>query len=176
VSSSLLAQSSGSLTKKEQRQLLKEERKREEAEMAKLMTIYIDSIIAENAFVLEADMLFDRYGNSVPVPSNINFVMVDSLFGIFQLGNPFYIGRNGVGGATYEGSVNSYQKSKSEKHGTYSINYTLTTSWGSFDINVTITSSGRGDATVRGNFSGSVRYSGYVVGLRESKVYKGSSF
>jgi hypothetical protein len=172
----IYAQDSGSLSKKEVRQLLKEERKNAAAREAELMAAYIDSLMKNNAFVLEADMLFDRYGNSIPVASNLNFVMFDSVYSVFQIGNSFYIGSNGVGGVTYEGSVNSYRKTKNEKNGTYNITYTLVSSLGSFDINFFITTAGKGDATVRGNFSGSVRYSGYIVGLRESKVFKGTSY
>ncbi len=170
------AQEGGSLSKKEQRQLLKEERIKEESRMAELKSIYIDSLVQSGSYVLEADMLFDKYGQSITVQSNINFVMVDSLFGVFQIGDPFYISRNGVGGVTYEGSVNNYRSSRSAKQGVYNISYTLSTTSGSFDINLSVLPSGKADATVRGNFSGSVRYSGRIVGRRESRVFKGTAF
>jgi hypothetical protein len=131
--------------------------------------------MSDDAFVLEADMLFDRYGQSFQVQSTINFVLIDEQFGVFQIGNPFHLSRNGVGGVTYEGSVNSYKKSKNEKKGTYFISYTLQTTMGSFDISIDILASGKADATVRGNFGGSIRYSGRIVGLRESRVFKGTA-
>lgn len=176
AANTIQAQDPGALTKKEQRKLLKEERKRAAAEMEAAMAAYVDSIVNADGFILEAHTLFDRYGQSFPVQSNINFVAVDREMGVFQIGNPFYIGRNGVGGVTYEGAINSYEKTHNEKRGTYYVKFTLQTPLGHFDIDLNILSSGRADATVRGNFGGSIRYSGDIVGLQESRIFKGSSF
>jgi hypothetical protein len=176
ICGTIVAQSpTTTLSKKEQRLLLKEERKKQEAiEIAKTARI-VEHMVSRRRFVLEADMLFDRYGQSFSVSPNINFVAVDSLAGVIQIGSSMYIGSNGLGGITIEGKVTTYAWDKNEKRGTYSVNYTVSSSIGTYDVNVTIHSSGSADATVRGAFGGSIRYSGDLAHPAQSKIFKGSS-
>lgn len=164
------------LTRKQQRSLLKEARKQEIAEEQELMAMYIDSIMDASSFVLEADMLLNKYGQSIQVESTINFVMVDKEAGVFQFGDAFRMGYNGLGGATYEGFISNYRIIEDDKRGTYFVNFTLTSSMGSFDISMTVTDTGRGDASVRSNFSGQLRYTGRIYGLDETRVFKGTRF
>lgn len=172
----VFAQNSGSLSKKEQKQLLKEERQSRAVEEAELKSFFIDSTLNTRSFALEADMLYDKYGQSIPVQSNINFILVDSVYGVLQVGDPFRMGGNGLGGVTYEGSVNSYNFEKNVKRNNYMISYTLISTFGSFDVNINVLSNGKAEATVRGTFSGSIRYSGNIVGLANTRVFKGMSF
>jgi hypothetical protein len=120
-------------------------------------------------------MLFDRYGNSSTVQSDINFVRVDSTNGVLQFGSNTYLGMNGVGGVTIEGSVNSYEYSFNERKETYTINYTVRSTTGTYTVFMSVQPSGRADARVSGNFSsGSLRYSGRLVHPAESRVFKGT--
>ena len=173
---SLFAQDPGSLSKKEQKQLLKEDRRARANQEAELKAVFVDSTLNSRSFALEADMLYDKYGQSIPVQSNINFILVDSVYGVLQVGDPFRMGGNGLGGVTYEGSVNSYNFEKDTKRNNYIISYTLISSFGSFDVNINVLSNGRAEATVRGAFSGSIRYAGRIVGLANTRVFKGMSY
>ena len=168
-------QEEGELSRREKRKLERQERKaRMEEEREK--TAKLVEYMAENQqFVLEANLLFDKYGQSFPVSPNINFVAVDSLEGVIQIGSNMYIGSNGVGGVTLEGSVGNYEFTENEKKGYYSISYSLTTSAGTYDVFMTMNKNGNADATVRGNFGGSIRYSGDVEHPSVSRVYKGMS-
>jgi len=168
------AQDTGKLSKREQRKLLKEERKKEEANAAAEYAKLVDYMVKNSEFVLEADMLFDKYGNSQPVSSTVNFISVDSTEGVLQVGSPMYLGRNGVGGVTIDGNISDYEFTKNEKRGSYTINYNLISPVGSYDVNISVSESGRADARVSGNFSsGSLRYSGKLVHPKRSRVYKG---
>lgn len=170
------AQDTGKLSPREQRKLLKEERQRVEKEEAARYAELVEQMVTAPTFVLEADMLHDRYGQSIQVQSTINFLMVDSTYGVVQVGSPHYLGQNGVGGITLEGPVSRYEVKKNEKRGTYYISYGLRGTLGSYDVTISVSSSGRADARVSGNFSGSLRYSGRLIHPATSRVYKGTSF
>lgn len=172
----LHAQDSGSLSKREQRKLLKEEKERKEAAETERYAKLVDHMVKTATFVLEADMLYDRYGNSSMVQSTINFISADSIMGVLQVGSNAYLGMNGVGGVTIDGPLSSYEYSHNEKSGVYSVSYVLRSPVGSYDIHMTVQPNGRADARVSGNFSGgSLRYAGRLVHPAESRVYKGSS-
>jgi hypothetical protein len=171
------AQDTSSLSKREQRQLLKEKMQQEAKQEAERYAKLVDHMVKSATFVLEADMLYDRYGNSNMVQYTINFISADSTSGVLQVGSNAYLGRNGLGGVTIDGSISSYDYTHNKKKGTYNVNYVLRSPVGSYDINMTVQSSGRADARVSGNFSsGSLRYAGRLVHPAESRVFKGSSF
>ena len=171
------AQDTSSLSKREQRKLIKEEMQRQADKEAERYAKLVDQMVKSATFVLEADMLYDRYGNSRMVQYSINFISADSTRGVLQVGSNAYLGRNGVGGVTIDGAISSYEYTHNEKKGTYVVNYMLRSPVGSYDINMTIQSGGRADARVSGNLSsGSLRYSGRLVHPAKSRVFKGSSF
>lgn len=167
---------SSSLSKKEQKQLLKEERKEEAAKIAEQQLAMVAGLIEKATFVLEADRLFDRYGQSYQVSSSINFIMIDSLYGIIQVGNSYNLGQNGVGGVTVDGSISNYTFTKNEKRNTYSVSYDLRSTFGTYNVHLTTSGGSNADATVSGSFSGTLRYSGRLVHPAASKVYKGTSY
>ena len=91
------------LSKKEQKQLEKELRKEQKAEDAAQQAVVVDAMVQYHKFVLEANTLRDKRGNSIQVSSNINFIASDSITGVVQVGSNTYIGSNGVGGVTVQG-------------------------------------------------------------------------
>ena len=164
------------LSKKEQKQLQKELRKEQKAQEAAQKAAVVEAMVSYQRFVLEANTLRDKRGNSVPVSSNINFVAADSITGVVQVGSNTYIGRNGVGGVTVEGSMSDYKYSKHEKSGSYQVSYILRTPVGTYDVRLTVFSDGRADADVNSaTWSNRLRYSGYLVPPAMSRVFKGSS-
>ena len=164
------------LSKKEQKQLEKELRKEQQAEEAAKMATVVDAMVQYQRFVLEANTLRDKRGNSLQVSSNINFIAADSLTGVIQVGSNTYIGRNGVGGVTVDGSITEYKYTRHEKSGSYNISYYLRTPVGSYDVTITAYSDGRASADVRSTTWGDrLRYSGNLVPPGISRVFKGSS-
>ena len=124
------------LSKKEQRQLQKELKKEQQAAEAAQKAQVVTAMVEFQRFVLEADMLRDKRGNSVPVVSNINFISADSLTGVIQVGSHTYIGRNGVGGVTVDGTISEYKFSRHERSGSYNITYILRTPVGTYDVQI----------------------------------------
>jgi len=170
------AQDTGNLSNREQRKLLKEERKRQQAKEAAEYAKLVDYMVKNSTFVLEADMLFDKYGQSQPVSSMVNFISADSTEGVLQVGSPMYLGRNGVGGVTVDGRISDYEYTVNEKRESYTVSYNLKSPVGSYSVHMTVSKTGHADARITGNFSsGSLRYSGKLVHPAESRVYKGMS-
>lgn len=164
------------LSKKEQKQLEKELKKEqkalEQAETAKVVSAMVEYC----KFVLEANTLKDKRGNSMQVSSSINFIASDSINGVIQVGSNTYIGSNGVGGVTVEGKISDYKYTKNEKNGTYNITYYLMTPMGSYDVRISAFPDGRANADVRSTTWGDkLSYSGFLVPPGISRVYKGMS-
>jgi hypothetical protein len=163
------------LSKKERKQLEKELKKEQKDEMAAQQAAVVDAMVLYHRFVLEANTLKDKRGNSIQVSSNINFVASDSITGVIQVGSNTYIGANGVGGVTVSGSIADYKYTQNEKNGTYYITYYLRTPVGSYDVRISVFSDGRADADVASTTWGDrLRYSGYLVPPGISRVFKGS--
>ena len=156
-----------SYTKRE----LKKLKKAEEKELIKKSTLLM---IEKKHFVLEADYIINRYGNRFMVNSMLNFIKIDSTDIILQLGSNTGIGYNGIGGITLEGRINRYEI-KEIKNGNL-LHISSMTNLGFFDVFITVSNSGYADASVSGISGGSVRYSGKIIPLELSRIYKGSSY
>lgn len=152
----------------------KEERKAEEARAKKITKLMLDY----HRFVLEANYISGRSGERFPVNSNLNFVMLDSTKAVLQLGSSNGLGSNGVGGITVDGTVSQYKvDTVKNKHGvSYTVTFYVSTDLGTYDLQLFVSQSGNADATVRGNTAGELNYSGYLVPLSLSRVYKGTSY
>ena len=164
------------LSKKERKQLEKELKKEQQAEEAAQMASVVEAMVFYQRFVLEANTLRDKRGNSVQVSSDINFIGADSLTGVIQVGSNIYIGQNGVGGITLDGSIADYKYTRHEKSGSYSVSYYLRTPLGSYDVRLTVYPDGRANADVQSSSWGDrLHYSGNLVPPGISRVFKGSS-
>lgn len=164
------------LSKKEQKQLEKELKKEQKAEETARQAEVVRAMVEYHKFVLEVNTLKDRRGNSLQVSSNINFIASDSITGVIQVGSNTYIGRNGVGGVTVEGSITEYKYTTHKNGGSYYITYYLRTPVGSYDVRITAYSDGRADADVSSTTWGDkLHYSGYLVPIGISRVFKGMS-
>jgi len=153
-------------TKKE----IKEEKKQERQKIAAA----IKNVMEEKQFVLEADMIFNRYGQSFPVARNINFIMIDSTQATIQLGSAHRIGWNGVGGVTIQGNITKYDISMNKRKDNVSLTLYVLSNLGNFDIRLNINSAGNATATVRDNRGGMLRYDGELQTLGGSSVYVGN--
>lgn len=165
------------LSRKELKQLAKEEkraRQQEEDQQKKEITALM---LEYHKFVLEADYVGNKTGERQPVSSNINFIVIDSLEATIQLGTPYRVGNNGVGGVTVDGRVTKYELREIQRKNskTYTLIIIVMTSVGTYDITFQISETGYTDATIRGNTSGQLQYSGKLVPIGVSKVYKGTT-
>jgi len=65
----------------------------------------ISNLLESRNFVFEANNLRTSGGRSSRVPSEINFIMVDSSMATIQIGSYNKQGINGLGGVTLKGSI-----------------------------------------------------------------------
>jgi len=155
----------------------KERRAIEKAKQAKLDSIYaieISHALDTKQWVIEADRLSNRKGQTVNVNSNLNFVAIEGDEAYVQLGRNSGMGPNGVGGITVRANITKYEVNKNKK-GTYFIHVFASSALGSFDIRIDMNATGQmASATIQGNSSRRVTYSGQVVPMSRSTVYKGT--
>jgi hypothetical protein len=166
------------LDKNAQKELKKEKRKAEKKAQEDSIMNAVTYMVENRSFVLEADYIAGKSGERRPVSSTINFVIVDSANAVIQLGSNSGMGSNGVGGITLEGSISRYELNKNESKRGYSYTVTLyaNTNLGTFDIVFWISQDGNTTATLRGITAGQLTYSGNIVPIGLSRVYKGHAY
>ncbi len=134
---------------------------------------YTKQMLQNKDFVLEADYLANRMGERMPVSSTLNFISVDSTNAVLQIGRNTGIGYNGVGGVTAQGNVTRYKLQTDNKRKSFYLSFSVTTPIGSYDINMSVGADGYANATLTGISSGQLIYTGYLVPIENSSVYKG---
>ena len=130
-------------------------------------------LVNSRRFVLEADYIYNQYGDRIPVSPTINFIMLDSAQIVMQYGSGTGIGANGVGGATAAGRVTRWELHANDRKQTIDIRISAHTPIGSYDIYLYADGSGRATARITGLRPGQLNYDGRLVPLQMSKVYKG---
>ncbi len=162
-----------SYSQETKQKLTREQKKELKAQQEEAQRQLVTQLITDRRFVLEAYQLRNKQGNSVNVNSNINFILIDSVEAVFQFGSAQMVGVNGVGGLTIEGTVSKWETTFREKSGSYFIRLTLSSRSGFFDITLNVMASGSADATVSTMGGGQLNYSGNIIPLEMSSVYKG---
>lgn len=133
------------------------------------------SMLENKNFVLESDYLQDRWGNRIPVSSNINFVAVDSALAIIQIGSNFRIGPNGVGGITAKGRISNWELVAEEKTKSFDLRMTVMTPIGIYDLIFFVSGSGGATASLTGLRAGRLTFDGDLVPWEDSSVFVGQS-
>ena len=161
------------LTRKEKKEIRKQEQKKIDKAMSEAVAINLD----KQQWVLEATQLSNRKGDSKFVDNTLNFIAIDGNKAFIQLGSNSRLGPNGVGGISVEAQVSKYELIKNDKSGTYFLQIYLVSNMGSFDIQLNSNPNGRiASATIRGNTARILKYKGQLVPLGTSKVFKGTPF
>lgn len=147
-----------------------EQKRMEEEKTARL----VDWMIENRQFVLEADYLGNQYGDRVVVRSNLNFIAIDSSDITIQLASSINPGGvNGMGGITADGDIQKFEVKKTgKKYPVYNITVFTTTHVGSYDIFFSISPNGNAQATISSTTAGKLIYSGKIVPISETRVYK----
>lgn len=155
---------------------LNRQERKEVREAQRAANFYIlDSLLNSKSFVLEADYLQGRYGNRIPVSSDLNFIRVNSSTGVLQTGSPVGIGYNGVGGVTVEGSINSWGIYKDTKRLSFNLHFSINSNIGHYDISMDIGSDNNASATITGLGTGRLTWEGHLKTIDNSRVFKGQN-
>lgn len=153
--------------------LTRQERKEVRKAQMEANFYILDSLVNSRTFVLKADYLRASNGVLTPVVSTLNFIKVDGEEGVLQTGSNNGLGYNGVGGATAEGNIGSWEVSKDSKKLTYTIRFNLLTNMGSYDVLMFIGADNRASATIRGLTPGWLTWQGELYTIKNSRVFKG---
>lgn len=151
------------------RQEMKEVRKAQLAENFRIL----DSLLNAKSFVLEADYLSNKYGDRIVVTSNLNFIKLDKETGILQTGSNTGFGYNGVGGVTAEGRLGSWKVFKDPKRMNYTVQFSLLTNIGNYDVSMLVSADAGARATITGLGPGKLTWEGHLETVGNSRVFKG---
>ncbi len=135
----------------------------------------LDTLLMNKEFVLEADFLEDQYGNRVNVTPVLNFIRVDSAKAVIQTGSNIYLGYNGVGGVTAEGTIRQWKITKNFKNLSYYVRFSISTTLGFYDVNLFVTADNYARATITGLTNGQLIYTGHLRSLNNTMVFKGQN-
>jgi hypothetical protein len=158
-------------TKKEASQRKKEERKVKIENQYKLT----DSLLEGKIFVLEAHFLKVNSGERFSVPATLNFVSVDSLSAVIQVGSFQRVGYNGVGGFTVQGRIYNWKFEKNDKGKNFYLTMTIQGNIDIYDVSMSIDYAGYADATLNGINSGKLTFEGNLVSKEASVIFKGQT-
>lgn len=128
-------------------------------------------------FVLEADQVTFKNGNTVFVNSNTTFLYVKGNRAVVQISpSNFASGPNGVGGVTVDGTITDMQRMV-DKKGRVTLSYNVTGIGINAQIEVYMTpGTNEASATIYPNFnSNTVWMSGEIVPYENSDIFEGSS-
>ena len=170
VTTTVYAQESNAQRRADRKAQRDAERARLKAEQQAADAVsYDDAVAALKAqkFVLEANQVMFRNGQTAFVTSNTNFVLVNQARGTVQVAfNTVYPGPNGIGGVTVDGTA-SDMKMSTDKRGHISAQIFLTLTNGGNNATVTISP----------NFnSNTMTLSGSLLPLNQSNIFKGRSW
>lgn len=155
------------LTRKEKKELQKKQEIQDERMLA--------DIIENRRFVLEATVMYDKYGQQIRVNRMINFVAVDSTSAAFQFGSASSVGVNGLGGVTIDGNITKYDV-KTTYTGSaplYKIEIFIMSRNDVITIQFDITSLRNARAVVKNSRGDRLVYAGEIVIPEKSRVVKG---
>lgn len=162
-----------SQSNEEFKELSRKERKSKELERKYNLT---RQLVEKRSFVIEANYLIDKTGNRKIVNPDINFVKIDSLYGVIQVGSDINVGPNGVGGITSKGRITNWELQKNEKRKTYHLMATVMSRSGVYELDVIIGFNGRASAKLTGSYSGNLTFEGDMVPLEKSLTFEGDSY
>ena len=171
VVTSLNAQDDG------ERKLTKKERKAIEARIDSMKHAKAEQAINDSAFVLEANLVTFKRGQTAHVTSNTNFVAIIGNEASIQVAfNVPWPGFNGLGGITLEGSVSGYKKTTDKKGNIY-IQANVNGVGISAQVFITLWNGGnQATASIQQNFrSGRITLDGDTVPLEESNIFQGTA-
>ena len=157
------------------KQALKKEKKAKRDSILNSEYQLTKNMIDSMDFVLEANYLANQVGYRVPVTSNLNFIMVDSLRAVLQTGRSSGMGYNGVGGVTAEGTISNWKVKSIGKNKSFVITMTVMSSIGIYDVFIDVSPSGKATARLSGLWPGELVWDGYLVPIEQTRVYKGRS-
>ena len=178
VTTTVYAQESSAQRRADRKAQRDAERARLKAEQQAADAVsYDDAVAALKAqkFVLEANQVMFRNGQTAFVTSNTNFVLVNQGRGTVQVAfNTVYPGPNGIGGVTVDGTV-SEMKMSTDKRGNINCNFSIQGIGISAQIFLTLTNGGNNaTVTISPNFNSNTDFKWQPVAVEPIEYLQGT--
>lgn len=164
---------------KEQKEAKKQEKAEKKAvkkEEAKKNNERLLALVETKAFVLEANILYDKRGQSFQLNSTTNFVGFDGKNSTIQLAFNGLVGWNGIGGVTMDGEIVKMEVKENKKGLGFTINATVRQNrGGAVTMFFRVSSDGSARVDMSGSFGERLSFQGYIVSLEDTRIYKGTT-
>jgi hypothetical protein len=158
--------------RKEAKKAKKEAKLKEDIASAEVLVAIIES----KRFVLEANTLYDKSGQSYNLNSSINFVGFDGESSTIQLAFEQLVGWNGVGGVTLDGKISQIEVKQKEGSASFSVDARVNNKGGGMVTMIfRVSSNGSARVDMSGSFGDRLSFQGNIVPLSNTAVYKGTA-
>lgn len=158
---------------KTKKEIRAEKKAQQKAEQDSLRIIQ-EQWVKDTTFVLEAQRVSNKIGEVFQLNSTINFVHVNKDKATIQLGFDQLVGWNGVGGITITGRITRYEIDHEKKDKPIFIRMSIQGSAGMQDLTIWISNNGNGEATIVDMRGNRIRFSGDIVSVEDTRVFKGN--
>ncbi|MBB6459536.1 DUF4251 domain-containing protein [Flammeovirga kamogawensis] len=175
------------LTEKEQRKLAKKKAKEERKKAKQLAKQQAKAeetarfemskqAMKDQKFVLQANQVYDRYGNVAQVTNSINFIKLNGDVCVVQLGFEGIVGYNGVGGITLDGKITDLELKENE-HGGVNMSFNVQGSMMQAAVRINLNGADNwADASVRSQTENiEVKFRGNLLPTDLSSVFQGAT-
>ena len=135
--------------------------------------ILTGKILNNQTYVVELNTLINNQGVTVPVTSNINFLMINEKEAVIQLGSASGPGFNGVGGVTVDGEVTDHQVK--ERKNNFQTRIDIFGAGITSNVFMDTMADGYCVVTIRTLQGQRIEGRGVLKSLSDSKVFKGRS-
>lgn len=161
----------------QERKLTKAEKKAQKKIAQMRQHEVILALVESQNFVIEANRLTDRYGNTIFLNPSINFIsLIDSTSTIQLALDGAIRGSNGLGGFTVDSDLQQFKIVEDRFNKGVRFNLRVFGSaLGSADVRVDLNHNGLATATINTLRGGRFTLQGVIVPLEESSVYKGTT-
>jgi len=165
----LSAQDDTNMNSRQKRKAEKEKQKKEKEEKDAADWLIYQQLAANGTFVIQ----FDRIVNT-PVSKRLNFMYINGDRVVLQYVTNSYWSENGLGGTTYDGTINNYKyiPSKKKNKPIY-ITFDMTSKFNQQQLNVSITIYGGGAAQISLG-GGSAYVYGTITHIEDANINMGN--
>lgn len=158
-----------------ERKEAKKAKKEAKIQVDKNKTVSLMEIVESKKFVLEANTIYYKNGNSQVVSSNLNYVGFDGLNSTIELPIKELTGWDGVAGMTVYGKITKMEIIPYKDGVGFNVYSAVQNKGGGIvTLVIKVNSSGNARVDMSSSFGESISFHGNLIALDKSRVYRGT--
>lgn len=164
-----------STSKTDSPEAIAKKQQKEQEEMARFEAL--KSAIENASFVMEANTLIGKRGQTAFVSETVNFIRVSGDNGAAQIApiSAPWLGQNGLGGITVEGPLRNYKYTFNEKKRSVRTTFRIHGTRGTVEVSMNMYQNGTADAMVQSaTWPSRMNFRGNVVLPDNARIFEGS--